>query len=74
MESLGLTLIRDGIVTPTEVAYAARIRDGRPLAERLVRLGLASDASIADAVKATRVRAGRAPLARWKGGRPVASH
>ena len=76
MESLGLTLIRGGIVTPVDLAHAARIRDGRPLAERLVRLGLASAAGIAEAVNTASAGGSLrpAPLRPWKNGRPVSTH
>lgn len=73
MESIGLVLLRAGVVTPADLVHAVRNPDGRPLSQRLAHLGIATETDIARAMQTAKARGGRPrpSLPQWKNGRPV---
>jgi hypothetical protein len=61
-ESLGLILIKAGVITPMDLIEAHTVRDGEPLAQRLVALGKATEEQIARAIAAHVEQKSRPPL------------
>jgi hypothetical protein len=61
-ESLGLILLKAGVITPKDLIEAHTVQDGEPLEKRLVALGMASEEQIKRAIAAHVEQQTRPPL------------